>query len=413
VNPVGASVHRRLESTLSWWRTWSAHCIYDGAYRQAVMRSLLTMKLLTYCLSGAVVAAATTSLPEGDSGERNWDYRYCWLRDTSLVLQAFLDCGYVRESAAFIDWLLHATRITRPNLQVLYDVFGEANLPERVLPHLAGYRGLGPVRIGNGAHVQAQHDVYGEVILTACAYVERGGTLGAYERELLTGFGKAVRKRWREPDHGIWEIRLPPRHNTHSKLMCWVALDQLLRLHEHAEVVVDVPAVRAECDAIRADIERHGYVPELGSFVGYYGGTAPDASLLLLARYGFVEADDPRMLGTYRYIERELSVDGLLYRYPPGSAYDGVGGSDNLFGICTFWLVDYLARSGEHDKACRIFEQMLGYANDLGLYAEELDAATKAPLGNFPQAFTHIGLVTAALALEQARKGRRGREIAR
>jgi GH15 family glucan-1,4-alpha-glucosidase len=413
VNPLGAAVERRLESTLSWWRAWSGHSTYEGHYRKAVERSLLTLKLLTYCQSGAVVAAATTSLPEGSSGERNWDYRYCWLRDTSFVLQAFLDCGYVRESAAFLDWLLHATRLTRPNLQVLYDVFGEADLPERELAHLAGYRGIGPVRIGNGAHAQAQHDVYGEVILTACGYVQRGGTLGGYERELLKGFGDAVRKRWREPDQGIWEIRLPPRHNTHSKLMCWVALEELLRLHEYGQVVFDVASARAERDAIRADIECHGYSQELDSFVGYYGGHAPDASLLLMARYGFLEADDPRMVGTYHRIERELSVDGLLYRYPPGRDYDGVGGSENLFGICTFWLVDYLARLGEHDKAYRIFEQMLGYANDLGLYAEELDVTTKEPLGNFPQAFTHVGLIAAALALEQVRRGRRGREIAR
>jgi GH15 family glucan-1,4-alpha-glucosidase len=269
------------------------------------------------------------------------------------------------------------------------------------------------VRIGNGAHAQAQHDVYGEVILTACAYVQRGGTLGTYERELLTAFGDAVRNRWRKPDQGIWEIRLPPRHNTHSKLMCWVALEELLRLHDYGQVVVDVESMRAERDAIRADIERYGYSQDLGSFVGYYGGRAPDASLLLMARYGFLEADDPRMVGTYRCIERELSVDGLLYRYPPGSDYDGVGGSENLFGICTFWLVDYLARLGEHEKASRIFEQMLGYANDLGLYAEELDVGTKAPLGNFPQAFTHVGLIAAALTLEQSRAGRRGREIAR
>jgi GH15 family glucan-1,4-alpha-glucosidase len=195
--------------------------------------------------------------------------------------------------------------------------------------------------------------------------------------------------------------------------MCWVALDRLARLDERLGLALDVRSLRAECDAIREDIDRHGFSRELGSYVGYYGGDAPDASLLLLARYGFIEAKDPRMVGTYRYIERELSVDGLLYRYPPGEAYDGVGGSENLFGICTFWLVDYLARLGEVEKACRLFEQMLSYANDVGLYAEELDTATKAPLGNFPQAFTHVGLITAALALQQAQQGRRGREIAR
>jgi GH15 family glucan-1,4-alpha-glucosidase len=413
VNPIGGAVHERLEATIAWWRGWSSQCRYDGPYGAHVKRSALTLKLLTYSLSGAVVAAATTSLPEGDTGDRNWDYRYCWLRDTSLVLQSFLDLGFIRESAAFLDWLLHATRLTWPNLQVLYDVFGEANLPERELARLEGYKGLGPVRVGNGAHEQAQHDIYGDVILTAFSFVERGGTLGIDERKLLAGFGQAVRKRWREPDHGIWEIRLPPRHNTYSKLMCWVALDRLVKLDERLDLWVDAEGFRSEREAIRKDIEQNGFHADVESYVGFYGGDAADASLLLLARYGFLAADDPRMVGTYRHIERTLGVDGLLYRYPPGPAYDGVGGSENLFGICSFWLIDYLARLGEVDKACALFEKMLGYANDVGLYAEELHAETREPLGNFPQAFTHVGLITAALALQQAEQGRRDEEIAR
>jgi GH15 family glucan-1,4-alpha-glucosidase len=413
ITPPGAAVREKLDSTLSWWRSWSGMSQYEGPYREAVRRSSLTLKLLTFCLSGAVVAAPTTSLPEGLTGERNWDYRYCWLRDTSLVLQSFVDIGYVRESLQFLDWLLHATRLTQPRLQVLYDVFGESRVEERELRHLEGYGGVGPVRIGNAAHEQAQLDVYGEVILAAYGFVERGGTLGRSERKLLAGFGKVVCRQWREPDQSIWEIRLPPRQNTYSKLMCWVALDRLAKLEERIGLGMDAAALRRERDAIHADIEEKGFDRELGSYVGYYGGRAADASLLLFARYGYVDADDPRMVGTYRYIERTLSADGLLYRYPPGPSYDGVGGTENLFGICSFWLVDYLARLGDLDKATHLFEKLLGCANDVGLYAEELDAKTKAPLGNFPQAFTHVGLITAALAIAQAQRGTRGEDIAR
>jgi GH15 family glucan-1,4-alpha-glucosidase len=278
---------------------------------------------------------------------------------------------------------------------------------------LGGYHGLGPVRIGNDAHQQAQHDIYGEVVLTVYDFVERVGLLGRIERKLVAGFGKAVLELWREPDQGIWEIRLPPRHNTHSKLMCWTALDRLLKLNDRIGLPIDAARLSAERQAIRDDIERNAFDESLGSYVGYYGGKAPDATLLLMARYGYIPADDPRMVNTYRRVERELGVDGLLYRYPPGGSYDGVPGGENLFGICTFWLIDYLARLGEIDKAEKLFERMLGYANDVGLYAEELDAKTKAPRGNFPQAFTHVGLITAALAVDQAQRGKRDKEIAR
>jgi GH15 family glucan-1,4-alpha-glucosidase len=412
VNPLGDAVQQRLDSTVRWWRSWSARSIYEGPYRGPVMRSALALKLLTFSLSGAVIAAATTSLPEGRTGARNWDYRYCWLRDTSLVLQSFLDLGFVSESRAFLGWLLHATRMTQPRLQVLYDVFGETSLTEYELDDLEGYRGIGPVRIGNAAHEQLQLDVYGEVVLTAFDYVERGGALDDYERRLLVGFGRSVCELWRSPDQGIWEIRLPPRHNTYSKLMCWTALDRLVKLDERIGLPIDCGAMRRERDAIRDDIEAHAFDRELMSYVGYYGGKAPDASLLLMARYGYIDAKDERMVGTWRLMERELMHDGLLYRYPPGPSYDGVEGGENLFGICSFWLVDYLARLGEVDRAEVLFEQLLGCANDVGLYAEELDRETKAPLGNFPQAFTHVGLITAALAIAQARAGHREQEIA-
>ncbi|HWI13846.1 MAG TPA: glycoside hydrolase family 15 protein [Burkholderiales bacterium] len=413
VHPVADAPRQALSETARWWESWCRQCSFTGPYAGAVRRSALALKLLTYSLSGAVVAAATTSLPEGPTGDRNWDYRYCWLRDTSLVLQSFIDLGYVGEARAFLAWLLHATRLTRPRLQVMYDVFGETALRECELTRFEGYRGLGPVRIGNAAHSQLQLDIYGDVVLTADGYVKRGGTLDRYEKNLLVGFGQSVRELWQCPDRSIWEIRVAHRHNTYSKLMCWTAVDRLLQLDATIALDIDRAAYTAVRDQIRADIEAHGYDAQLGSYVGYYGGTAADASLLLMARYGYVEPDDPRMLGTWRHIERTLAVDGLLYRYPPGGEYDGVPGAENLFAICSFWLVDYLARLGEVDRAGALFERLLALSNDVGLYAEEFDAHTHAPLGNFPQAFTHVGLITAALSLEQAMRGKRGRDIAK
>jgi GH15 family glucan-1,4-alpha-glucosidase len=409
----GETAERRLASTVQWWRGWCGQCTYSGPYRDAVLRSALTLKLLTYCLSGAVVAAATTSLPEGPTGERNWDYRYCWLRDTSLVLQSFIDLGFVTEARAFLGWLLYATRLTQPRLQVLYDVYGETALPERTVRQLEGYQGKGPVRIGNAAHSQLQLDVYGDVVLTACSFVRRGGELDRYERELVTGFGRAVCQLWRLPDASIWEIRGKPRHNTYSKLMCWVALDRLVELNGLLGMPASSDRLRGIGGQIREEMDRRGFDAGLNSYVGYFGGRDPDASLLLLARYGYIRPDDPRMLGTVACIERMLTVrDGLLYRYPAGAGYDGVPGSENAFALCSFWLVDYLARLGDVRRACALFERLLVLANDVGLYAEEFGAEDGRPLGNFPQAFSHVGLITAALALSQAHEGKRGEAIA-
>jgi GH15 family glucan-1,4-alpha-glucosidase len=317
--PLGAALERRIAATNAWWRGWCDRCAIDGRWREVVRRSALTLKLLTYCLSGAVVAAGTTSVPVSDDGRRNWDYRFCWLRDTSLALRAFMDLGHVEESRAFLAWLLHATRLTRPRLQVVYDVFGEARLRERELPRLAGFRGIGPVRIGNGAHDQKQLDVYGELLVTACDYVERGGALDRTEMELLAGFAGIAQAQWREPDQGIWEIRLAPRHNTHSKLMCWAAFDRALKLHERVGLPIDPVRIAAERDAVRADIDARGFDAELGGYVGWYGGDSADASLQLMLRLGYLGPDDPRMRGTIALIERQLERDGgLLYRYPRG-----------------------------------------------------------------------------------------------
>jgi len=402
-------MRERLQRTQRWWQAWASRCTYAGRHRPIVIRSCLTLKLLSYHLSGAVVAAATTSLPEGDTGERNWDYRYCWLRDASMLLQSFAEHGFSDESDAFLDWLLHATQTTRPHLRVLYSVHGQVAADEREVPGLAGYAGLGPVRVGNSASGQVQHDVYGQVLLTALRFVENGGVLDGADRRLLVALARTAAHVWRQPDHGIWEIRLPPRHNTHSKLMCWVALDALIALQRRIGLGIDEQAQVAERERIREDIERHGFNREVNSYVGYYGGTDPDASLLLMPRYGYVAADDERMIGTWRHIESTLGERGLIYRYPPGGAYDGVEGRENLFAICNFWLVDYLARLGELERADALFEQLCALGNDVGLYAEEFEVGSRRPIGNFPQAFSHEGLMTAALTLERARHGDRRR----
>jgi GH15 family glucan-1,4-alpha-glucosidase len=393
----------RLAATLGWWRGWCQRCHYDGPYADAVQRSSLALKLLTFRPSGAVVAAGTTSLPEGPGG-RNWDYRYCWLRDTSLVLHAFIDLGYDAESDAFLRWLLHATRSTGDKLQVVYDVMGEPLLPEQVVPQLRGWRGMGPVRIGNAASAQVQHDIYGEVLLTACDHVRAGGSLDEREKQLLASFADKVCQLWREPDQGIWEIRLPPRHNTHSKLMCWTALDRSLWLQEHGGLPTDPARLARERDLVRAEIEAHGFDPAVGSYVGFYGSQAADASLLMLPRLGYLPADDPRMVGTVRHVFQQLSVDGLLYRYPPGGAYDGLPGEEHLFAICNFWAVDCLARQGRTAEALALYERLLALRNHVGLYAEEFAVADGSPIGNFPQAFSHVGLITAALSLAAAER---------
>ena len=403
VLPIGQALEERIAQTNDWWRAWCAKCRYDGPWRDAVTRSALTLKLLTYCLSGAIVAAGTTSMPAGEDGRRNWDYRYCWLRDTSLALRAFLGLGHVDESVAFLAWLLHATRLTQPRLQVVYDVFGEASLPEKTVPGLRGWRGRGPVRVGNAACGQEQLDLYGELLATAREFVEQGGRLDRYEQRLVAGFARAAAGCWRRPDQGIWEIRLPPRHNTHSKLMCWVALDAALWLHERIGLPVDVALMTRERAAIRADIDAHAWDAAQDGYIGWYGGGEADASVMLMMRMGYLPPDDPRMLGTLALIDRQLGVDGgLLYRYPPGPASDGVPGGEGLFLLCSFWHVEAMVLQGRVAEAQRLFERLLSLRSPTGLYSEEFDLASRAGRGNFPQAFSHVGLIAAAQALESA-----------
>ena len=395
---LGEAADARLERTVRWWRQWSAQCSYRGRHHAAVLRSALTLKLLAYGLSGAVAAAATTSLPEAIGGSRNWDYRFCWLRDAATTLRAFADLGFASEGSAYLSWLLHSTRLSRPRLMVLYDVHGRTRQPKLELSHLSGYRGSAPVRVGNDADGQLQHDVYGSAIAAAAAFIECGGTLAGDERRLLVGFGRVVCQTWREPDSGLWEVPGRRRHYVHSKLMCWSALDVLLRMHDEGHLRAPEALFRRERDAVRASIEAHGYRD--GSYVGAFGEDWADASLLLMARLGYLGPLDPRISGTADRIWRELGRDGLLLRYRPD--VDGIASREGAFGICAFWAVELLALQGRLDEAEALFCRASALANDVGLLAEEYDPPTGDALGNVPQAFTHAGLISAAMALAQA-----------
>ncbi len=417
--PLGAWTDDVLARTIRFWQGWSGRCRYQGPHREAVLRSALALRLLVFPPSGAVVAAATTSLPERAGGPLNWDYRYCWLRDAALTVRALLDLGYEAEAEAFVSWLLHSTRLTRPALRVLYDVFGERPAPERALEHLRGHLGSRPVRVGNAAEGQLQLDVYGEVIEAVALLCERGARLDRATGRMLRDFGEYVCRNWPRPDQGIWEPRGAPQRWTHSRALCWVALDRLLRLAERG--VVRMPGALRRRFArnralLRDEVERRGWSDRAATYTQVLGGRAVDASLLLLSWYGFHPADHPRMRATYARLRRDLGVGrGLLLRYAPDPR-----APEGAFGICGFWAVEHLARGGGSlDEAERLFDDLLSYGNDLGLFAEEVDPRDGSALGNFPQAFTHVGLINAALALaERARRERtsaRGgaREVAR
>lgn len=399
---IGAPARARLAATADWWRTWARRARYAGPHRAAVLRSALLLKLLCCTQSGAVIAAATTSLPEWPGGRRNWDYRYCWLRDAALTMRALVDLGFFDEARAFLDWLLHATRLTWPRLRVLYDLYGRADLAERTLPHLRGFRGSRPVRIGNGAMVQDQLDVYGAVCFAARAFVDATGQLRRDEARLLRGLGAEVLRRWREPDHGIWEIRGPPRQYTFSKMMCALALDSLVHL-AHGGHRTDGSAFASAAHDIRAAISTHGYHRVLDSYVATFDGAAPDASILLAGCLGYEPPRAAAMRGTLRYLRRTLEHRGLLHRYAAG--FDGDASPEGAFPICSLAAVDHLAQCGETRSAEALMARVLSCANDVGLLAEEIDPDRGEMLGNFPQAYTHVGVISAALSLEHARSG--------
>jgi GH15 family glucan-1,4-alpha-glucosidase len=398
---LDSSQDERIDRSIGNWQQWANHATYDGAYREMVIRSALTLKLLNYVPSGAIIAAPTTSLPERIGAGLNWDYRYCWLRDASFTIRALLELDYWDEAEDFLDWLLQATRLTQPKLSIMYNVYGDKAPVERELDHLTGYRDSRPVRTGNAARDQLQLDVYGEVVDAAAQFAFHGGILDRDMQSALIGFGNYVAKNWDQPDEGIWEPRFGRRNHTHSRLLCWTALDRLIRLSERGMLRgVDVDRYKERCNAIRRQIEQRSWNEQMQSYVSVLDSEELDASLLLLSWYGFEEAGSPRMRGTYRAIREHLATaDGLLFRYsrtvPEGT-----------FAICTFWETEYLAMGGGSlDDARQLFEQLLKYGNDVGLFGEEIDATTGAALGNFPQAFTHVGLISAALSILQREKG--------
>ena len=407
---IGPEADRELQTTIDFWRDWSGHLKYEGPYREAVLRSVLALKLMAYAPSGAIIAAPTTSLPEWIGGTRNWDYRYCWLRDAAFTTRALYDTGFPIEGSAFVLWLLHATRLTRSDLQVLYDVFGESRLIERELEHLEGYRRSAPVRIGNGAHSQFQLDIYGEVLGAVERFVEEGESLASDTRDLIRRLVHTVMKRWREPDHGIWEIRTAPRQHVHGKVMAWMAMDCARRIAERVDFGISAEVCARVAAEIKEVILRDGLDPRTGSLTGILGESSLDASVLYVARTGFFEPSDPRLHATIDAIREHLGKDDLVYRYR--GVDDGVGGDEGAFLPCSFWLAEALALAGRLDEAHQLFERLLRRGNDLLLFTEEVDPPTGELLGNFPQALTHVGLLNAALTLESLeRKGELPRRV--
>jgi GH15 family glucan-1,4-alpha-glucosidase len=393
-------VHAKLEETSSAWGTWAERCTYDGPYREHVLRSALVLKALTNGPTGSIVAAATTSLPEEIGGEPNWDYRFCWLRDSALTLNALFALGYTDEAHAYMAWLQRTTAGRAHELQIMYGVGGERLLPEVELDWLEGYRGSRPVRIGNGAYSQFQLDVFGELLDTVWVYRQHGGGIDDGFWDFLGRVAGAVIDRWREPDQGIWEIRGEPRHFTYSKVMAWVALDRVVRIAELDWREGAVDEWRANRDELRRLIEREGVDAESGAFLQSFGdGGKLDASNLMIPIVGFVAHDDPRSRATFERTISELSADGFVYRYLTDGV-DGLSGDEATFAICSFWLVECLARAGEHERARELFERLLGFCKDVGLLAEEIDPHSGELIGNFPQAFSHVGLIQAAIALD-------------
>jgi len=393
-----------IEATVNWWHAWSATCPYQGEWRDAVVRSLITLKALTYTPTGGIVAAPTTSLPEHIGGQRNWDYRYCWLRDSTFTLAALMQSGHIEEANAWRRWLLRAVAGRGDELHIMYGLAGERRLPEQELPWLPGYENSSPVRIGNAAYNQFQLDVFGEVI--DCLHLGRVFGLNddagewRIERELLTRL-EAV---WQEPDEGIWEVRGPKRHFTHSKLMAWVAFDRAVKDVERFGLEGPVDRWRSLRDQVHREICHQGFNTDRNTFVQYYGGTEVDAALLMIAEVGFLPATDPRIAGTVAAIERDLLRDGFVERYRTDSGVDGLPTGEGAFVLCTYWLADNYALMGRTADAREVFERLLAVRNDVGLLAEEYDPIDRRQLGNFPQAFSHLGLINTARNLTQRDK---------
>jgi GH15 family glucan-1,4-alpha-glucosidase len=404
--PTPVDPDRALMSTASFWEQWASGCQHRGEYTEAVTRSLVTLKALTYSPTGGIVAAATTSLPEQIGGVRNWDYRYCWLRDATFTLEALLHAGFTDEAESWTQWLLRAIAGSPQDLQIMYGVAGERRLPEYTADWLTGYQGSAPVRIGNAAAEQLQLDVFGEV-LGALAVARTVGVPStdaswAVQRALVDHLGKI----WREPDEGLWEVRGPRQHFTHSKVMAWVAFDRVSKAVEELGFPGPAQQWREQADEIHGEVCAKAYDEQRGAFVQAYGSKRLDAAVLLIPRVGFLPGDDPRMVRTVETIKRELANDGFVHRYETGpesggTNVDGLPGGEGAFLACSFWLADALYMAGRQDEAREQFERLLAVRNDVGLLAEEYGVAAGRQLGNYPQAFSHIGLVNTAHLLAQ------------
>lgn len=401
--PALPSPDLSLASTQSFWNNWVGQCTYRGPYREAVVRSLITLKALTYAPTGGIVAAPTTSLPEAIGGSRNWDYRYTWLRDAAITLSSLLRTGYREEAGAWREWLLRAVAGDPEKLQIMYSISGERGLPENELGWLPGYENSSPVRVGNGAADQLQLDVYGEVIETMHLAHQSGLDRNDSAHQLQVRLIRYLEDHWNQPDEGIWEVRGPRRHFVHSKVMVWVAVDRTVKLIEAGEVEGPLERWSALRDEIHRDVCDKGYDKERNTFTQSYGSNELDASLLLIPQMGFLPPEDKRVIGTIEAIQADLSTeDGFVRRYLTSGeeeGVDGLEGDEGAFLACSFWLADDLAMIGRVDEARQLFEKLLSLRNDLGLLAEEWDSKNQRQVGNFPQAFSHVPLIDTALRL--------------
>ncbi len=388
-----------VEASLEEWQAWTDRCPYDGPYRDEVIRSLLVLRLLTHSATGGIVAAPTTSLPEQLGGERNWDYRFCWLRDASLTLEALLGSGFLRETELWRQWLIRAVAGDPEDLQIMYAVDGGRELPERTLDHLPGYAGSTPVRVGNGAVTQRQTDVLGEVMIALALARSMGLEESTQSWRIQCSLVDELAERWDEPDNGLWEIRGELQHFTHSRVMVWAAFDRAVTAVEEHGLPGSVETWRRLREKVRGEILDKGFNTERNTFTQHYATDEVDASLLLIPICGFLPADDPRVLGTIAAVETDLMRGGLLLRYRTESGVDGLSGGEHPFLACSFWLVQAYALAGMHDKAHALMDRLVALANDVGLLSEEYDPENQRMVGNFPQAFSHLTLIGAAHAL--------------
>jgi len=389
-----------VKDTEKWWKKWSDRCSYQGEWREAVMRSLVVLKGLTFLPTGGIVAAPTTSLPEQIGGVRNWDYRFCWVRDATLTLQALLNAGYLDEAREWREWLLRAVAGSPAELNILYGLHGQRRLTELELPWLEGYEKSAPVRTGNAAYRQYQLDIFGEVANTLFQAREAGlGPPRHSRHQVALAMLEFLETGWARPDEGIWEVRGPRRHFVHSKMMAWVAVDRLIRSAEKGRFATDAPRWKKLREAIHDQVCREGFNAEMNSFVQYYGGKHLDASILQMPLVGFLPPEDPRVIGTVKAIETNLMKNGFVGRYTLDPAVDGMPDGEGTFLPCSFWLADNYQLQGRHEEAVRMFERLLEIRNDVGLLSEEYDPIAKRQLGNFPQAFSHVGLVNTAFNL--------------